>query len=277
MLQKSFKYSSNHRKLASITMYHSYFRSGILEKIRIIPSVETTELLRDYEIKLKVIPGGIVLLGATSERFNSASFNNEIQLEFYLLVDDIYFLNYTDISYSTEKRLIFSNSFSGTNLHSADYTDIDCETDEYFGKGITGKITLSLNKNNEFFGELVGNRLEDTINYAIRFNARQTMVRYNLANIKDAKEITDYIIEEEGREALDITFESRKLSSGKNVFSAISPVIITLKEQQTDKYYLKKKDQTFHNYMKYIPQPTINNLSFSNIQDAFISDVYINI
>ncbi len=277
MLQNSFKYSSNHRQLISVTVYHNYFTSGIIEKIRIIPSMETAELLKDYQLKIKAIPAGIVLLGDNIERCNSASFNNEVQLDFYLFVDDIYFLNYTDITYSTDKRLLFTNDFSNTNLHSKDYTDKDCETDAYFGKGIIGKITLNLNKNNEFFGELIDKRLKESVNYSIRFKARQSIVRYNLTNIQDEKEIADYVIEEEGKKAIEVSFQKRILSNGKNVYAAISPNTIMVKEQQDFKYYLKKKDQTFHNYKKYIPQPSINNLSFSNIHDTFITDIYINI
>jgi hypothetical protein len=247
-----------------------------LNNYDLLPTKETATLLKDYEIKVRSIQGGVLLIGSNSDRFNGAGFNNELVLQFVLIINDALFLNYTDIDFNIDKRLYFSNDYNALYLHEATYVNDSNLTDEYFGKGIKGLIQLKINSNQEFFGE-GANKKNKTIEYLINFNSRKAINRFNLIGRISEEHLNEFYVEDDQKNKLELVFMERELSSGRVVYSAILSDNFLLREKLSQRFYLKKKDQTFHNYSKFIPNPEIRNLSLDQTSGMYISDVFINI
>jgi hypothetical protein len=277
MLQNSYNFKSDHRKLVSVQVKHNYFINGFLDSCRLIPTQETSELLRNYEIQLRPIQGGIVLVGSNLNRFKSANFNGELSLSFSFIINDPYFLNYTDLSYDVDKKLFFSNTYESNNLHENQFADPDCQVSANYGNGVKGFIELVINGENEFFGEAIADKASQLKEYFIHFNSRNTVNRFNIGGKISKESIADYYIEDDQKNDLQLSFQERKLASGNMVFSAIMDQEYQLSEKLDQHFYLKNKDNTFYNFSKFLPNPKINNLSYNQEMKRFTSDVFISI
>lgn len=277
MLQNSYSFRSDHRKIISIQVKHQYFKSGLLDTCRLIPNQETSELLRNHEIQLRPAPGGIVLVSSNLKRFKTHKFNGPLSLVFYLNNNDPFFLNYTDIIYDIDKTMSFSNSYDTNYLHKNQFVDQNCQITGNYGNGVIARIELSINNNNEYFGEPQEDKPVQLQEYIINFKSRETVNRFNIGGNVTSETINDFYIQDDQNNDLNLSFQERRLANGGIVFSATMNNKYRLTEQMNHNYYLKKKDNTFFNFSKFFPHPKIQNLAFNKELGLFTSDTYISL
>lgn len=277
MLQNNYNFTSDHRKIVSIQVKHNYFKNGILDSCRLIPTLSTIELLRNHEIQIRPIPGGIVLVSSNLQRFRNPIFNGALSLSFHLSSNDQYFLNYTDIEYDINKKLYFSNSHNTNYLHENQFVDQNCLTSDDYGNDVNAIIELLINDKNQYFGESQENKSVPFQEYIINFHSRKTINRFNIGGNISYATISDFYIEDDQKNDLQLSFKERILASGATVFSATMNEEYHLSEKMNQNYYLKKKDNTFYNFSKFFPRPKIQNLAFNKELGRFTSDTFISV
>ncbi len=98
-------------------MRHNYFRSGLLERATIKASPITEQTMRNYGLAWKQARGQMAVLydaeGAGSEEKLQALLADGVKLQFWLYLDDVALLNYTDLPFVPQDRVYyFSNALS---------------------------------------------------------------------------------------------------------------------------------------------------------------------
>lgn len=97
--------------ILTLLFKHRYFNDGLFKSIFVSYADGTQKLLRDLEIIIKPFEGGLHLLAANPNIFDSISDSNPIQLYFYC--KDPNYINYTELSsFSPSNELLYFNNLS---------------------------------------------------------------------------------------------------------------------------------------------------------------------
>ena len=278
MIKNNFKYRSNFKRLLDFNAYHNFYNDNILRSINFTTSNETRQTLKNYEILFRPSDNGFSLLSKSDPKLGGPSFGGEISLVFNFKINDNTFINKTDIPFSNNLKLVFKNTQDQNDekLHQSFFVDEECieESDE---DGVTGTIALTINSSNQFFGteEFVTNN--KTLKYSISFNARKVKFRYNFYSQSPVLDFEKYYLTDEISSFKLNESKNRLLASGKSVFSIELPEEIAAIERYSNKVFLKKEDEFFTSFSKYLPHPTPNNISFDFSEEFFYADIFIKI
>ena len=265
------EFISNYKKVLSVDILHNFFNDSLIKYIDIKPTAITLNLLRSYGLLFRNKAAGFVILSENDERYNGSIFNGTIILEFKLSFLDKYFINYTDIPYQNNNKLLFENKYSEL-LHKDNMVDFSCikSSDDK----LHAKILLKIDEKYGFFGKTelanVG-----PFDYKINFNSRQILIRYNL--ILNTNNINSYYITDDDESFRLDEFVSRSLSSGKNVYSIVYSEKIQSNELYDFRFYLKKDDSFFKSFLLPLPHPDVKNISHDSINNMFYADIFVNI
>lgn len=273
--KNSFNYQSNFSKIVEVFIYHNYYIDSVCNTLEFLPELETKIKLRNYELLCKPTSQGFVILQNLNGKTSSPSFSGTINLDFKVIFKDLLFLNLTDIPYENNLSFDFSNKLSPKeSLHKNIYVDGNDLTDNN-SNGISGRIKLLLNQDNEFFGEEKENRT--FFKYSISFNSRIFILRYNFYFVSQSKDMSDYYVfdEKKGKRYLD--FKKRKLENGTSVFTLEIPEQKKQSERYDFLYYLKKEDEFDKSFSKFLQYPDPKNLSYDKNEDRFINDLFISL
>tara|TARA_B100001250_G_C19773742_1_gene778532 strand:+ start:333 stop:1169 length:837 start_codon:yes stop_codon:yes gene_type:complete len=275
MPYNTINYTSNFKKIIAVKLFHNFFLNGKFNFFDIKPNNETKRYLTNYGIIFRKDDNGFVLILNNDDKFASSTFKGDVTLCFQLEFKDDFFLNYTDIPYNNNQKLIFSNSYD-VKLHKNEYVDnTSCHIDS--NSGFSSDITLTINKNNEYFGyENTKSDLQE-ITYKVNFNTRDLIFRYNFITSK--KELNGFFITNEEGSVKYNNFYKRILSSGLDVFCFNYKNNIKASEFYDIKLFLKKNQQgsLLSVFNLQLPHPEKNNISFDDDSKLFYADIFVNI
>ena len=186
-------------------------------------------MIRNYDLIFKQTPQGFVLCQNIDNKTTSPSFMGPVTFRFNMVFKDNLFLNLTKIPFKYNQFMSFSNeNFQEDRLHQDNYVgekDIKiCDAD-----GIAGKINLTLNKKNEFFG--AENQTNTQYKYKDFFDARTFRLRYNFYFSKMGGDIRKFYVKNEKDAKRYKNFTSRKLENGMDVYSMELSEEIKLREK----------------------------------------------
>lgn len=275
-LKNTYKYRTRFAKIVEVQVLHDYFLNKKARKIEVIPSFETRALIRNYDMIFKSIENGFVLLLNQDSNSKSKVFSGALSLEFTLNFLDELFLNYSDIPYTYNQKLIVSNSTKLIKLHPNTYVSENdfsiTDNDE-----ISAQITLDINLENEYFGHEQEDKSYDCLDYSIHFNSRRVVVRYNFYSSKRDEDFSGYFMTDENSDKRWNDFKSRTLENGLSVRSLALDSSVKLSELFNLKYFLKRQDEFNQSYSKYLPHPNPKNLSQDFSSGDFYCDVFVKI
>lgn len=274
--KSTFQYRTNFAKIIEVNFFHEFYTDKLLTGIDIAPDLETLRQLRNYSLLFKQQTNGFVILMDKSTLLQSPSFTGPLKLKFDFTVKDQYFLNITDIPFHYNHLFVFKNEFPDTNLlHKNFYVDEENIFESQKG-GISGRIELKINDNNEFFGSEEEDKTKFTLlNYEVKFNSRKVKTRFNLySNQADIDLKQYYIVDESDQKRLD-DFQVRTLENGLDVTSYVFEQSYSIKDRYDFKFSLKKDDPYEKTFSKTIPQPTIKSMSYDRVINQFINDIFI--
>ena len=274
--KSTFQYRTNFAKIVEVNFFHEFYTDKRLTGIDIAPDVETLRQLRNYSLLFKEQTNGFVILMDKSILLQSPTFAGPLELKFDFTVKDQYFLNITDIPFHYNHLFVFKNEFPDTNLlHKNFYVDEENIFESQKG-GISGRIELKINDNNEFFGSEEDDKTKFTLlNYEVKFNSRKVKTRFNLySNQADIDLKQYYIVDESDQKRLD-DFQARTLENGLDVTSYVFEQSYSIKDRYDFKFSLKKDDPYEKTFSKTSPQPTIKSMSYDRIINQFINDIFI--
>lgn len=104
---------TKYRELFRVVVQHDYFKSGLLNNLRITPANATLDVMRQYGLFFRqdspssfvvayaIDPNGYVAIEDT---------NIPVQFTFWLHVDDVYFYNYTDLPFVLDNTIFYFNN-----------------------------------------------------------------------------------------------------------------------------------------------------------------------
>jgi len=277
MAQNRFDYKSNYSKLLTVQVYHDFYSDTLCKELVFIPDLESSRLLRNYSLLFKKLNNGFVIIMNHDKKFNSPVFSGEITLNFILKFKDPYFLIKTDIPYSNNQQINLKNDSGETEkLHKnnfVDFTDME-ETTE---NGIIGLITLTTNKNDEYFGKEGEYEVLPEQNYSINFTSRKIKFRYNFYSTNEVLDFEKYYITNEQLSFKLAKFNKRTLENGMEVFTMELEEQTHIRDVYSTKLFLKKDDEFNKSFSKFLPTPSLKNINYDLISQIYYGDVFIKI
>ncbi|OUW77167.1 MAG: hypothetical protein CBD72_02175 [Flavobacteriaceae bacterium TMED212] len=268
----SISYQSNFKKIIEVLIFHEFYQNKICKKVDFSPNAESKLILRNYGLLFKQTGQGFVIIQNLNSKTDGPTFKGPITLCFDMLFKDILFLNMTKIPFQYNQLISFTNETAEVEyLHGDPYVgDKDIQT--YDGNGIAGKISLTLNQSDEFFGERT--QSSNFYQYKIFFDSRTFVLRYNFYFSSKEEDINKfYVLDEKDGKRYE-NFTARKLENEMDVFSLEFSNEIKLKEKFDFLFYLKKDDEFDKAFSKFLPHPEPKNLSFDSHRNLFIIDIF---
>ena len=273
--QNSIHYKSNFIKIVEVLVLHEYYMNKNCFTIDFILNQENRIKIRNYGLVFKQTGQGFVILQSIDSKTISSSFSGPITFEFGMVFKDPLFLSLTDIPFRYNQLLNFTNEKAiGEQLHESAYVG-ENDIQPHLENGIAGKIKLTLNQENEFFGQ---ERLESNIpslKYKINFDSRTFVLRYNFYFTTEAQDIEKFYVLNEKDGTRYENFIERKLENGIEAFSLELSNEIKLKERYDFLFYLKKYDELDKSFSKFLPHPEPKNLNFDKTKNIFFNDLFI--
>lgn len=272
--QLTYNYSTQFGEVVVVNLTHNYFKDNLLRFFDIIPTIDTLKILKVYGLVFKKTNDGFVLLSGFEERIKSTTFNGKVRLLFYLYSNDPHFINYTEIKYQNDVKLILSNDFDNGYLHQSNYVDASSVLDKD-NKQIAD-IILTFDESHGFFGDSNVKIESLPIKYRISFDSRKIVIRYNFITSSQNGMEGFFIANEDGEEITQ-HFDKRNLASGREVFYYSINNLVKSKEFYDFRYYLKKQQDFFMSFELPLPHPTKNNISLDMNSREFFADVFLNL
>ena len=265
-------YQSNFNKIIEVIVFHEYYVDKNCQSVSFAPNAASELILRNYGLLFKKTDQGFVIIQNLSFKTDGPNFKGPISLDFDMFFKDILFLNITKMPFQYNQFINFTNeNLEADRLHEGAYVG-DKDIQPYNGNGIGGKVSLTLNNKDEFFG---GKTNDSTFyEYKIFFDSRTFLLRYNFyfsAKESDIKKF--YVLNEKNGKRYE-NFIFRKLENGMDVFSLELRDTIKLKDQFDFLFYLKKEDEFDKSFSKFLPHPEPKNLSFDKERNIFIIDLF---
>tara|TARA_B110000090_G_scaffold200756_1_gene242051 strand:- start:185 stop:1030 length:846 start_codon:yes stop_codon:yes gene_type:complete len=275
LLINSFDYRSNFSKIVEVFVSHEYYSNKKCNSIEIIPELESSLLIRNYDLLFKPTSQGFIILQNLNSKNSSVVFSGPVSFSFKMIFKDLLFLNLTDIPFKYNQSFLFSNKSSEEgNLHENTFVgknDIQSSSKN----GLSGLINLTLNKKNEFFGNENKNNIPKTLKYTIKYDSRNFILRYNFYFSSSANNIQNYYVLNEKTSSRYLEFTKRQLENGKIVYSLEIPDSYKLMDRYGFLFYLKKDDEFDKSFSKFLPHPEPKNLSFDSTRNIFINDLFV--
>ena len=273
-------YTVQFQELLSISIFHGYYSHNKCGDFSFEMSKETSQLLGEYGIIIKQETNKIILIIDANKDFNHFCYGGAMNLTFYLKNKNPQFLNFTDLPFISNQQLEFEHTPGRELLHSTELVPIEIcrESDE---SGIIGKISLSINKENELFGlhsEQRNNLLP--IKHSIQFKERNVYWKYFIYGPSSYMEEADYLCIYEKNQNDSISFNSQgmvKLPNGKDGYLFISEKTLPLKERPNKQFglYLNKSKNTEIQLIKSLPCPDPTSVHFDKKEDKFFVQEFI--
>jgi len=271
-LQNSISLKTNFKKIVEVFVYHEYYRDRNFTAIDFMPDQQSRSMIRNYDLLFKKTPQGFVLLQNRETKTTSPSFLGPVTFGFNMTFKDVLFLNLTNMPYQNNQLISFNNQIAESDrLHEDSYVG-EKDLQPYAGNGIVGKIDLTINEKDEFFG--AETRSSDSYQYKIFFDSRTFILRHNFYFSSPDGDISKFYIQDEKDGKRYEDFTPRKIENGMDVFSLELFEEIKLKEQFDFLLYLKKEDEFDKSFSKFLPHPEPKNLSYDSERKVFIIDLF---
>ena len=226
LLINSFDYRSNFSRIVEVFVSHEYYSNKKCNSIEIIPELESSLLIRNYDLLFKPTSQGFIILQNLNSKNSSVVFSGPVSFSFKMIFKDLLFLNLTDIPFKYNQSFLFSNKSSEEgNLHENTFVgknDIQSSSEN----GLSGLINLTLNKKNEFFGNENKNSIPKTLKYTIKYDSRNFILRYNFYFSSSENNIKNYYVLNEKTSNRYLEFTKRQLENGKMSLQIGSIILI---------------------------------------------------
>tara|TARA_B100000780_G_scaffold130080_1_gene91153 strand:- start:16285 stop:17121 length:837 start_codon:yes stop_codon:yes gene_type:complete len=278
MIQNTYKYVSRFYKLLDVKFYHNFYIKNLFKDLRFSTDDVTNKLLKNYGILFRNIENGFTLIYKSDPKFESLSFGGELNLTFYFQIKNSNFLNITDIPFTNNQKLTFKNSQDQTNekLHSNFFVDKqNIEPSEQ--EGVTGKISLTINSKDQFFGSNTSEFDKSELTYSIHFNTRLIKFRYNFFSNDQNIDFDRYFITDEQNTIKLKGYKHRILKNGTSVHSILIDKDTLASEKYSTKLYLRKEDDFLTYFSIFLPFPKASNISYDIDEKMFVNDVFVKI
>ena len=273
-------YTVQFQELLSISIFHSYYNHNKCGDFSFEMSKETSQALIEYGIVSKQESNKIILIIDANKDFNHFCYGGVLNLTFYLKNKNPQFLNFTDLPFISNQLIEFEHTPGREFLHDTEMVPIGIcrESDD---AGLIGKVSISINKENELFGldsTLRNNLLP--IRHSIQFKERNVYWKYFIYGTSRYMEEADYLCIVEKNQKNSITFISKgmvKLPNGRDGLLFISENSLPLKERPTKilGLYLNKNKNTENQLIKSLPCPNPTSVHYDKKEDKFFVQEFI--
>ena len=140
-----FEYTNNFSLILELTVLHNYFESNKLGTYDLIPTTETNDLIRNYNLLVRKKENKFFILKNNESNLGSPVFKGNVILNFVMKFKDSLFLNITDIPFQYKQKFILTsiNSEAG-KLHQGYYAGASI-IQPYDENGIVAEINFKIN------------------------------------------------------------------------------------------------------------------------------------
>jgi hypothetical protein len=273
-------YTVQFQELLSISIFHGYYSHNKCGDFSFEMSKETSQVLGEYGVVSKQETNKIILIIDANKDFNHFCYGGALNLTFYLKNKNPQFLNFTELPFISNQQIEFEHTPGRELLHATELVPIEIcrESDD---AGIMGKVSISINKENELFGLNSAKRNNLLpIKHAIQFKERNVYWKYFIYGPSRYMEEADYLCIYEKNQKNSITFISKgmvKLPNGRDGLLFISENSLPLKERPTKilGLYLNKNKNTENQLIKSLPCPNPASVQYDKNEDKFFVQEFI--
>jgi hypothetical protein len=198
MIELQFQY----RPVFNILFKNNYFDDKNLRNFKVVPTIETQQLINHLGLLYKINESGFVVLGDNMQPEQSIMIfegflGRKMKLDFHLYIQDPIFRNYTNIPYNNSDQIyLFSNSdlqaSDKVNLHKADFVSeqdlVQIPAGDSKNKSVRNTNVkgtpfgiIELVFNDEIVESILDNLMDNELpefNYEIKFDSRSTIWKY---------------------------------------------------------------------------------------------------
>ncbi|MEY2904577.1 MAG: hypothetical protein RJA52_593, partial [Bacteroidota bacterium] len=270
MEKQTIKFSTAYRRLASVYVFHEYYKNKICKDLAIRPDGETQVKMNQYGILFRPEVNGFTLARDTNKSLEAFIFKGILELRFVFKITNPFFLNFTDITFKTDQFFSFTNR-ENAMLHQGAYVGngdiLNQEAD-----GLQGQILLKFN--------FQGQSNEDKEDYMIFFQARKSLWKYKLNGSGEMMNgLKDYYIKSANRYPEEYKFfVTEAIGQGRGMgFEAISENALPFEEKPNFLFELRKdKTEGIHvPYKRILPNANPRNLLFDNNRNQFLTEIFV--
>ncbi|MDC0231562.1 hypothetical protein OAK19_06305 [Aureispira] len=119
---------SRFQELLKLNINHDYFDSGGFSKVKLIPTDQTSIALTNNGMQCRFVNGGLMLGYTFSDHYTPIKeIKKPVQLSFFLEIDDVNFMNYTDLPYEFEEDKIFYFNNRELEKDSTEYKNLSLD------------------------------------------------------------------------------------------------------------------------------------------------------
>jgi len=242
---------------------------------KIVPTQESMKVLEGSRLLFKETADGFCLLLSKDFKTKNILFKEPIQLFFYLRCLNDYFINFTQLSYTSSTCFDFKQKELSTLLHQGETVgtlDILAMDND----GVKGGIALTVNQDGELYN---GEEDREATDYRIQFAARLVYVQYWFYGKEELLKQAKYMLRITGVDLAGegLSFDMSKVQDQNKKLYVVAGALTPIPLQQRFKGHLvleaNSQDSKWSSYKKILPWPTAKNI----IKSESSSDCYAQI
>ena len=285
MKRETIRLTTGYTRMATVLVFHQYYRNLICRDLDIRPAPPTAAMMQDYGILLKRHPNGFSLASDRSRDYNHQVFDGMLPLEFYFRVTNPLFVNFTDIPYTSDLHFDFriTDNPDHPYLHEQDYvTSANYSVDGV--EGISGRILLELNRQNDWFGVGSSDQSQKTeSNYLITFRSRMTFWHYIFSQKHGSNQtLTIHPPERQQTSSSSLSLftprfdhpETTETRQGRSVTVLRATTQLPFMDRWDDWFEVEVTGENGHKRTKPLPFGRPENLHFDETQKIFTTSIF---
>jgi len=281
MMQQSIRLNTKYRRIASVFFFHEYYSNKVCRDLLIRPDLDTQMKMQSFGILMNKDNNGFILAMDLSKNFNHKIFSGILELRYQFRIENPYFVNFTEIPFEVDQYFVFepeSNKKTGF-LHSGKYVSESCirKSNE---DGLKGHIQLILNINDEWFGKEMDEDLAP-FEYVINFDKRACHWHYLLDMKNGSRDAMEsFTIVPKNIHSAEFEFEAPEyISNGMRtgIIRLKSKNPIPLEEKPKVLFELKRMALPGVQvpYSRVLPNGSPRNLRFSELNNQYITEIFV--
>jgi len=260
--------ATSYQLICSVELLHAYFVNDVMQNVGIHPDDGTRAILQQYDLKLRLNLNKLEIYG-NSHTLSGIPFDDLPRLAFYIMVEDPYFYNYTQLPIDQNKKVyVFENQPEKTSLSKQEFvSDEDITTEDHSTPAqVFGQIYLTLT-----------GAADEVPTYQLKFEARSIIWRYYIIN-NSSTEVAIVSINVEDSPSAFIDKGVQPILNGQqaHVMESDPQQPIVMKEQYSYALSLKISVNDRASSIR-LPYPSAQQLKKVETEEGtlFYSDMYI--
>jgi hypothetical protein len=275
-LQNSYRFVTKYLEVFSCVFLHDYYESRVCNDLTFKPTLQTSFILKNYNLIFKPRAGGFALAANSEKDFSNPIYKDPFVLDFEFKFTNIYFHSYTVLVSDPEVRYFIDDNLEATVHLDAKQGTIDPELDK---PGLSGVIRIKHVADFPILPLSVvqGNRFKPRSKEVVFKNRMIRLVYLCYCSEEKVSDFQGLIIENEGEFKGVLEFGSPELvttDSGLIAYRFVANQSMPMKSVWKGFFRLERTNQ-LGVYRKTLPNPSPKSIKYDPWINAYVSENYV--